>query len=153
AARSIFAAASGDRRYLDLGRARRGAGPVLCGGRDGVLSCRETAPPGSLTHGVCPLGGRQPRLSRTATVLGPGRRVFSSQSAYLWALCSAHSDALGATRGGFRPSRGGVWSDVFSTQSNPSRPYPRGGPCVSVDLCPTLPAAGAGSSPGLPRTL
>ena len=67
----------------------------------------------------------QPRLSRTAAVIGAGCRVFSSQSAYLWALCLADGDALGAARGGFRPGWGGVWSEVFSAESDPSRPHTR----------------------------
>ena len=47
----------------------------------------------------------QPRLSRTAAVSGTGRRVFSSQPLYLWALCLADGDALGAARGRFCPAR------------------------------------------------
>ena len=56
---------------------------------------------------------------------GAGCRVFSSQPPYLWALCLADGDTLGAARGGFRPGWGIVWSDVFSAESGASRPHTR----------------------------
>ncbi len=74
AAQPLFAAAPGHPRSLDVGRARHHAGTVLGGCRHRVLAGGETAAPAGLTHRVRCLGGRWPRLSRTAaTVSGSSR--------------------------------------------------------------------------------
>src|SRR5882724_6098545 len=110
AAQPLFAAAPGHLRSLDVGRARHDAGTVLGGCRHCVLAGGETAAPAGLTHRVRCLGGRWARLSRTAaTVSGSGRRIFSPQSAYLWALCLADCDPLGAARGRLCPCWCAVW--------------------------------------------